>query len=374
MSIRAGGTELIRGYSSTFGNQPLMVLANAGLSLGVDSGDSPRIYRVSSGLMGIGTYGSSTPVGSLSLANLTASGAVTAAAAAFTDGGAQSGSGSFIVTTGGTGLNVGTIPTGTWAARVFNQLDQPNQNGMLVMNRWAGPDSTAFQVGSMYNGASQSFFKIDGIGGTTFSGAMTYGGVTLSNSVTGTGSMVLSASPTFTGPVIFDSTTRPTSAGTGTPDVTDLITRADGDARFGAKELTSSLASDHFGVLNSTVLVDSGITLTLPAGTYELSGLLYVTSQAKASLILDSATGVSCALVSHMGAAPGGSTLSYSAQGAISAFSLGNSGSPTLTFRLFGRIVLTETRTLKIQYAQNTANNTITTTAKKESFLTATPR
>lgn len=33
----------------------------------------------------------------------------------------------------------------------------------------------------------------------TFSAAITYGGVTLSNSVTGTGSMVLSASPTFTG-------------------------------------------------------------------------------------------------------------------------------------------------------------------------------
>ena len=311
------------------------------------------------------------------LASPTFTGTVTAAAAAFTDGGAQSGSGSFIVTTGGTGLNVGTIPTGTWAARVFNQLDQPTQNGMLVMNRWAAPDSTAFQVGSMYNGASQSFFKIDGIGGTTFSGAMTYGGVTLSNSVTGTGSMVLSASPTFTGPVIFGSTTRPTSAGTGTPDVTDLITRADGDARFSAKALTSSLGSDGPSVnsLNtSTTLVDSGITLTLPAGTYELSGLLYVTGQARASLQLDSLTGVSCALVSHMGVTTGGSTLTYMTQGATSSFSLGSSAATTaLSFRLSGRIVLTETRTLKIQYAQN-SSSIIPTTGKKESFLTATPR
>jgi len=37
--------------------------------------------------------------------------------------------------------------------------------------------------------------------GSTFGGAITYGGVTLSNSVTGTGSMVLSAGPTFTGTV-----------------------------------------------------------------------------------------------------------------------------------------------------------------------------
>lgn len=37
------------------------------------------------------------------------------------------------------------------------------------------------------------------VGTTTLSSALTYGGVTLSNAVTGTGSMVLSASPTFTG-------------------------------------------------------------------------------------------------------------------------------------------------------------------------------
>ena len=36
---------------------------------------------------------------------------------------------------------------------------------------------------------------------TTIGGALTYGGVTLTNAVTGTGSMVLSASPTFTGTV-----------------------------------------------------------------------------------------------------------------------------------------------------------------------------
>lgn len=184
-------------------------------------------------------------------------------------------------------------------------------------------------------------------------------------------------SPTFTGPVIFDSTTRPTSAGTGTPNVTDLITRADGDARFGAIALTSSLTSDGPAVANSTVLVDSGITLTLPAGTYELSGLLYVAGYPpKAQLTLDSSSGVSCALVSHLGITAGGSTLAYMTQGAIAAFALGNTAtnSGAYCFRLSGRIVLTQTRTLKIQYAQNTASNFIPTTAKKESFLTATPR
>ncbi len=38
-------------------------------------------------------------------------------------------------------------------------------------------------------------------GATTLSAALTYGGVTLSNAVTGTGNMVLSASPTLTGTI-----------------------------------------------------------------------------------------------------------------------------------------------------------------------------
>ena len=46
---------------------------------------------------------------------------------------------------------------------------------------------------------------------TNLSAALTYGGVTLSNSVTGTGSMVLSASPTFTG-----TATSPSFTATGT--------------------------------------------------------------------------------------------------------------------------------------------------------------
>ena len=52
-------------------------------------------------------------------------------------------------------------------------------------------------------------------GATTLSAALTYGGVTLSNAVTGTGSMALSASPTFTGAPI-----APTAApGTNTTQI-----------------------------------------------------------------------------------------------------------------------------------------------------------
>jgi hypothetical protein len=54
---------------------------------------------------------------------------------------------------------------------------------------------------------------------------------------TGSGSLVFSNQPTLTSPSIagtaqFTGTSRPTSAATGSPAATDLITRADGDARF----------------------------------------------------------------------------------------------------------------------------------------------
>jgi hypothetical protein len=48
---------------------------------------------------------------------------------------------------------------------------------------------------------SGAFTTLSATGATTLSAALTYGGVTLSNAVTGTGNMVLSASPTFTGTV-----------------------------------------------------------------------------------------------------------------------------------------------------------------------------
>jgi hypothetical protein len=54
---------------------------------------------------------------------------------------------------------------------------------------------------------------------------------------TGSGALVFGTSPTIDAPTIsgsaaFTSTTRPTSAGTGTPAATSLMTRADGDARY----------------------------------------------------------------------------------------------------------------------------------------------
>ena len=83
------------------------------------------------------------------------------------------------------------------------------QDGGFLYTPFNGATDTGLiRAGIQFDGSSQSMNIYTnntyrgGWGSTgvlTLGAALTYGGVTLSNSVTGTGSMVLSASPTFTG-------------------------------------------------------------------------------------------------------------------------------------------------------------------------------
>jgi hypothetical protein len=87
---------------------------------------------------------------------------------------------------------------------------------------------------------------------------------------TGSGSLVLANSPTLTSPSIagtaqFTGTDRPTSAAVGSPAATDLITRADGDARYGQRDwfllersLWTSTAAQNGGALSEPFYVFSG--------------------------------------------------------------------------------------------------------------------
>jgi hypothetical protein len=61
-----------------------------------------------------------------------------------------------------------------------------------------------------------------GVGAITTSGALTYGGVTLSNSVTGTGSMVLSTSPTLVTPALGTPSSATLTNATGLPLTTGV--------------------------------------------------------------------------------------------------------------------------------------------------------
>jgi hypothetical protein len=77
---------------------------------------------------------------------------------------------------------------------------------------------------------------------------------------------------TASGAWAFSSTTRPTSGGTGTPEATSLITRADGDARYGQVFFTSGeLATD----LDTAQDIAPPIT-DIPVGTYALTCDIYV--------------------------------------------------------------------------------------------------
>jgi len=79
-------------------------------------------------------------------------------------------------------------------------------------------------------------------GGFTLGSTLTYGGVTLSNAVTGTGNMVLSASPTFTGTIVAPNAN---SISVGTPALGTLT----GAATF----TTSTSVTDGIAVLNQVL-------------------------------------------------------------------------------------------------------------------------
>lgn len=119
-------------------------------------------------------------------------------------------------------------------------------------------------TGSMVLSASPTFSGTIG-GAVTFSGALTlssaltYGGVTLSNSVTGTGSMVLSASPTFTGTVTVATLTGALASATTatTQAANDSSTKV---ATTAFANPANSLAASGYQTLPSGLILQWGIT------------------------------------------------------------------------------------------------------------------
>lgn len=124
--------------------------------------------------------------------------------------------------TGSMVLSASPTFTGTLTAVVISAsgsgtFTSPNSgsSGGVVIKQNAGGGSSILQF--VNSAASVEFGNIAvtsaNLGTLTFTGgisipyALTYGGVTLSNSVTGTGSMVLSTSPSFGGTVVYSSMT-----------------------------------------------------------------------------------------------------------------------------------------------------------------------
>jgi hypothetical protein len=94
------------------------------------------------------------------------------------------------------------------------------------------------------------------------------------------GTVAMIDAETHTGAHAFSSTTRPTSAGTGTPAATSLITLTDLIGR-GGRRLSAQLVADEAGNDNTTTLKTSAtLTLALEIGLYHIESLIVVSGGA----------------------------------------------------------------------------------------------
>jgi len=108
---------------------------------------------------------------------------------------------------------------------------------------------------------------------STFSAAITYGGVTLNNAVTGTGNMVLSASPTFTGTVAGTNVIPNATLGTmANNTIKGRVTAGTGSPEDMTAAQTQSVTSQGYivfsvsGVNANSANTDTAVTITLPTG------------------------------------------------------------------------------------------------------------
>jgi hypothetical protein len=105
-----------------------------------------------------------------------------------------------------------------------------------------------------------------GVGAITTSGALTYGGVTLNNAVTGTGNMVLSTSPTLLTPILGTPTSATLTNATGLPIATGVSGLGTGVATFLATPSSANLAAAVTGETGTGALVfATSPTLVTPA-------------------------------------------------------------------------------------------------------------
>jgi hypothetical protein len=113
-------------------------------------------------------------------------------------------------------------------------------------------------------------------GATTMSAALTYGGVTLTNAVTGTGKMVLDTTPTIATPVLTN------------PTVTNYVETLQAIGTVGA---SSTLALTTGTVLTATLTASTPCTFTMPTATAGKSFILILT-QAATGMTTATFTGV----------------------------------------------------------------------------------
>jgi hypothetical protein len=183
------------------------------------------------------------------------------------------------------------------------------------------------------------------------------------------GTVAMIDAETHTGAHAFSSTTRPTSAGTGTPAATSLITRADGDARYGGPFYDLDGSASHSESAATTPVK----TVVLPVGTYLIEyaklGILHTDTTSRTVSITVNFTGGTVTMQdrgiqSHAQSATIAG-LTYTGQGGtLNTSVLITNASPSFgggAHYFTGRIVVTAETTLRIfGFCSVTPTNPIT--------------
>ena len=213
--------------------------------------------------------------------------------------------------------------TVTNASTVYIDNSPAAAGSVTITNAWA------LRVGS---GATS-------LQATTLDGALTYGGVTLSNAVTGTGNMVLSASPTFTGTIVGTTTnitsTSATAFTVGTNGTTTPVFTV--DANTGSAVAGFRIQGAVTGGTVALVATDSGSNTNLTFNA-KGSGTIGIGSVSTGRVTITPVTTITGSLTLSAALVYGGVTLSNSVTG---TGSMALSTSPTFTTPVLGAATAT---------------------------------
>jgi hypothetical protein len=236
--------------------------------------------------------GQTTPTANIPMGTfkITGLGAGTAAADAVRFSQLQNFSTSTLITVAGTDTITGTVsPTLTayTAGQIFSFVVGATNTAAVTLNidglgakSVTRTGTVALVAGAMvtgqialveYDGTQFQLLDPNAFTNLLISGALTYGGVTLTNAVTGTGKMVLDTSPTV-----------------NNPTVTNYVETLQAVGTVGA---SSTLALTNGTVLTATLTASTPCTFTMPTATAGKSFILILT-QAATGMTTATFTGV----------------------------------------------------------------------------------
>ena len=227
------------------------------------------------------------------------------------------GSGTFVVNSAGQPVVTGTVISST----AFNALTADLATGLSTAITKDGQttttvrvpfaqgisstlvtDATSATTGSIITAGGISTQKAlwvgttsRHVGATQFDAAITYGGVTLSNAVTGTGNMVLSASPTLTG-------TLTAAAGSFSGQLIGKGTTTNDSAAAGyiGEYIESVIATPGVSPTSGNPIDVGSISLT--AGDWDVSGLVVTSGSAVLTQVFAWVSATSATLPSPLSA------------------------------------------------------------------------